>query len=328
MRLQRILKLRMSGDDIRLMQEKLKDLGFHKERIDGYFGQSTLMAVTNFQRHIGLKPDGVVGSQTWIKLFNSKSKIEEPKKSDNFIEKASFISDSGLKIYDNLINEDEFYNEETKKNTIFLHNTNGSSRPDWRIGNWEKRYAKDLSGFHILEPSGKPRQLKVGSHYVIGRKSSSTGADIWDGKVLRAIDDKYSIDHLDINSANSTELNHCSISVEICNYGHLNYKNGRFFNSVNKLVNDSDVVELGDSFRGYRYWEKYTDKQLDSLRKLILYLKNKHDIQIDSNIYDRSWFDYSDLWFNLGGLRNYSQVNRDVFGISPQIELIQMLNSL
>ena len=43
MRLKRVMNIGMSGDDVTLLQEKLKDLGFFKDRIDGYFGQNTLV---------------------------------------------------------------------------------------------------------------------------------------------------------------------------------------------------------------------------------------------------------------------------------------------
>lgn len=329
MKLQRVIKLKMSGDDVLFMKKRLKELGFHKDKVDNYYGQSTLVSVTSFQKYIGVKPDGVVGSQTWNRLLRFlEDKIMEQKPEEDISQNISFFSDTGLKIYDNLISDVEFYKNETQKNTIFIHNSNSCSRPDWRIGNWQKRWEKDKSGFYVLDNNGKPKELKVGSHYVIGRSSSSADINIWDGKVLRAIDDKYCINHLDINSANCQDLNFKSISIEICNYGHLTHRDGKFYNSVNKLVRDSDVVELEDSFRGYKYWERYTSKQIESLRVLILHLKQKYNIEIEKGIYDKNWFEYGDNWFSLGGLRNYSQVNRDVFGIFPQKEMIRMLNSL
>ena len=97
---------------------------------------------------------------------------------------------------------------------------------------------------------------------------------------------------------------------------------------MNKPVNNEDVVELSKPFRGYKYWEKYTDAQLQSTRKLILYLKNRWNIEIESGIYNEAWFDYDEKWFSLGGLRTHTQVRKDKFDLFPQPELIQMLNSL
>jgi hypothetical protein len=250
MRLQRIINLRMSGEDVRWMQVKLKEHGFFKEKITGYFCQNTLVSVTNFQKASGLKPNGVVGSQTWIQLGNFGKKIEVVNNSD-IPNKISFASDSGLIIYDNLLSDDEFYKEETTKSTIFIHNTNSCSRPDWRIGNWDKRYDRDNMGFSILE-GGQPKQLKTGSHYVIGRKSSSCDDVSWDGKILKAIDDKYYIYHLEAKSSNIKDLNSKSISIEICNYGHLTFRNSQFYNIVNKPIKESDVVELSEPYKGYK----------------------------------------------------------------------------
>ena len=60
MKLQRVLSLKMSGEDVKFLQTKLKELGFFNERIDSHFGQNTLVSVTNFQRAVNTKADGNV----------------------------------------------------------------------------------------------------------------------------------------------------------------------------------------------------------------------------------------------------------------------------
>jgi N-acetyl-anhydromuramyl-L-alanine amidase AmpD len=333
-KLKRVLMLNMSGDDIKLMQTKLKKYGLFKERIDGHFGQNTLVAVTNFQREAGLRVDGVVGSQTWGNLMvwhetiGEKVEVQRSNKSNDIPNKVSFINHDGLTIYDNLLSDDEYIKKETQKNTIWLHHTAGGSRPDWTIGGWEKDFQKDKNGKPVLDSSGNPKPLKVGTHFVIGRSSSSTDDKLWDGKVLKAFDDIYWSYHLGI-STKSEDLNSKSISIEICNYGPLTLgKDGRYYNYVNKPINDDDVCELDKEFRGYKFWEKYTPSQLESTRKLILYLKERWNIEIEKGIYDEDWFNYDDKWFNLGGLRTHTQVRKDKFDLFPQPELIQMLNSL
>ena len=322
MKLKRVLMLRMSGDDVKFMQNKLKEFGFLKERVDGYFGQNTLVSVTNFQRSIGLKADGVVGSQTWYQLlaYSTEPKVEIVNGVQDIPNKISYVGEDGLKIYDNLLEEDEFIKKETKKSTIWLHHTAGGSRPDWTIGGWEKDFDVDKEG------NKKP--VRVGTHFVIGRSSSSKDDEVWDGKILRAIDDKYWAYHLGI-SKKSEELNSKSISIEICNYGPLTKgKDGRFYNYVNKPINDEDVCELEKEFRGYKYWEKYTPVQIESLRKFILYLSNRWGIEIERGIYNTEWFEYDDKWFSLGGLRTHTQVRKDKFDLFPQPELIEMLNTI
>lgn len=333
MKLQRILMIRMSGNDVRWMQTKLKEYGFHKDRIDGNFGQNTLVSITNFQRSVGIKADGVVGPQTWGQIVNfelNKNKEEsKPKSGGKDIPfKISYIGDDGLKIYDCLLNDDEYYKTKTKKDTIWLHHTAGGSRPDWTIGGWERDFIKDKNGNPVLDEDGNPKPSKVATPYLIGRKSSSTNDSLWDGKVLKTFDDKYWAYHLGINT-NSKNLNSKSIGIEICNYGPLTQgKDGRFYNYVNKPINDEDVVELDKPFRGYKHYERYTDAQIESTRKLILYLQKRWDIEIESGIYDEDWFEYNSKWFELGGLRSHTQVRKGKFDIFPQKEMIQMLNSL
>lgn len=349
MMLQRIIMLRMSGNDVKFVQNKLKEFGFFKEKVDGFFGQNLLVSVTNFQRKVGIKADGVVGPQTWSQIlaYNpnptqlevENKKIEE--KINNIIVETkpvtkkdiplqiSHIGDNGLTIYDCLLKDEEYYKKSTQKNTIWLHHTAGGSRPDWTIGGWEVDFQKDEMGNPILDKNGIPKPVRVGTSYVIGRKSSSTDDTLWDGKIVRAFDDKFWAYHLGITHPNSELLNSRSIGIEICNYGPLRLtSDGRFINYVNKEVNESDVCELSKPFRGFKYWEKYTNQQLESTAKLITYLRKRWEIEIDKGIYNEDWFEFDNRWFSVGGLRTHTQVRRDKYDLFPQKELIEMLNSL
>ncbi|HVM12310.1 MAG TPA: peptidoglycan-binding protein [Actinomycetota bacterium] len=63
----RLLYLRapnLRGDDVRALQERLDILGFDPGRADGIFGEQTDRAVRDFQRNVGLEPDGIVGATT------------------------------------------------------------------------------------------------------------------------------------------------------------------------------------------------------------------------------------------------------------------------
>jgi N-acetyl-anhydromuramyl-L-alanine amidase AmpD len=321
----------MSGEDVKFLQSKLKEYGFFNNKIDGYFGQNTLMSVVNFQKSVGIKADGVVGLQTWSQIIHfhaNKNRSQIVAEKVEVKETASFVGLDGLKIYDNLLTDEEYYKEEISKNTLWLHHTAGGSRPDWTIGGWEKDFQKDENGNAELDSFGKQIPVRVGTQYVIGRRSSSSDDKSWDGKILRAFDDKYWAYHLGI-SRNSRMLNSRSIGIEICNYGPLTLNNnGVFFNYVNRPIRENEVIELETPFRGYKYWEKYTDLQLENLRKLILHLSSKWGIQYDKGIYDLNWFEYNERWFTTGGLRTHTQVRRDKFDLFPQPELIQVLNSL
>ncbi len=62
------LELGMTGDDVKILQEKLKRLGFYKAVITGSFGLSTEVGVRSFQRSVGLEETGIVDQPTWSAL--------------------------------------------------------------------------------------------------------------------------------------------------------------------------------------------------------------------------------------------------------------------
>jgi N-acetylmuramoyl-L-alanine amidase len=54
----------ISGDDVVALQQRLLDLGFKVGRVDGIFGHRTEQGVRDFQRNIGIPPDGTCGPAT------------------------------------------------------------------------------------------------------------------------------------------------------------------------------------------------------------------------------------------------------------------------
>lgn len=53
-----------SGEQVKTLQQKLKNWGYYSGSVDGVFGSGTKSAVMYFQRNNGLTADGVVGSRT------------------------------------------------------------------------------------------------------------------------------------------------------------------------------------------------------------------------------------------------------------------------
>ena len=52
------------GEQVRRVQQKLRQWGYYDGEVDGVFGQETYDAVVYFQKRNGLTADGVAGSQT------------------------------------------------------------------------------------------------------------------------------------------------------------------------------------------------------------------------------------------------------------------------
>lgn len=59
-----VLNLGSTGDQVRSLQSKLKDLGYYSDGVDGKYGGSTWKAVWWYQKNKGLKVDGIAGPQT------------------------------------------------------------------------------------------------------------------------------------------------------------------------------------------------------------------------------------------------------------------------
>ncbi|HET7658241.1 MAG TPA: peptidoglycan-binding protein [Bacillales bacterium] len=79
----RILSIGDRGQSVRDVQNKLKELGYYNNTVDGLFGPGTKDAVKTFQAMNQLKIDGIVGPHTRKALFNldSKSAVQSIKTS-------------------------------------------------------------------------------------------------------------------------------------------------------------------------------------------------------------------------------------------------------
>jgi lysozyme len=61
------------GEEVKVLQERLKDLGYYKIKVDGDFGSGTDTAVRAFQADVfgSAEADGKAGPRTWAKLWES-----------------------------------------------------------------------------------------------------------------------------------------------------------------------------------------------------------------------------------------------------------------
>ncbi|ANS74058.1 spore cortex-lytic enzyme [Paenibacillus yonginensis] len=66
-----VMQVGAFGQDVYELQGRLKFLGFYKGSLDSYYGTVTRDAVYTFQKQFGMKPDGVAGDKTKLKLYNA-----------------------------------------------------------------------------------------------------------------------------------------------------------------------------------------------------------------------------------------------------------------
>ena len=70
---QGILTVGAKGEDVKKLQQRLKDLGYLNGKVDGQFGGGTKRAVIAFQRKNNLTTDGVAGEETLAKLYSDEA---------------------------------------------------------------------------------------------------------------------------------------------------------------------------------------------------------------------------------------------------------------
>lgn len=67
----------MTGDNVKKLQQKMKDLGYYTYSVTGFYGQITEKAVTYYQKLNGLLQDGICGKNTYNSLFSKNARTEK-----------------------------------------------------------------------------------------------------------------------------------------------------------------------------------------------------------------------------------------------------------
>lgn len=217
---------------------------------------------------------------------------------------------NNLTIENYLLPAGEFYNATIKKNTIYLHHTASSGNPYSVIEWWKKDRTKDN------------KQLPVAAAFVIG------GRGEYDGKILRAFDEKLWSHHLGTKLVNNVQLNKQSIAIEICNYGPIKLVNGKYINYVGGEVKADTVYTLNKPWRGYTIYEEYTDKQIESLKLLLIYLRDTYGINIKKKWTAANFEIDQNAVLGLPGIFTHSNCRSDKFDLSPSQKMMAMLNTL
>jgi len=127
--------------------------------------------------------------------------------------------------------------------------------------------------------------------------------------------------------------------VELNNFGYLKKKDGKYYTYVNTEVKPEYVCDLGYKFRGHQYWHAYSDKQIESLRLLLLHLKDiypKMDLEnglpklLKEGVHPKDAFEFNEdaYYARQFGLWSHTSVRKDKFDCFPQPELVEMLKNI
>lgn len=212
--------------------------------------------------------------------------------------------------------EYKYYPIEYDKKQIVLHHTVSNPKDAKGDLKWWLKDKKHIATCMIITSDGTPYQLfssKYWSHHLgIPRTFlKEQGFEDW--------------------ASRNVKLNQESISIEIDNWGGLTkIKDGVYKNVYGgKLkIPDNEIQYFPNGFRGYKYYQKYTNAQIKTVGELLLFWNKKYGIPLDYN---------EDMWDvsknALGGKKGvWSHVSyrkpidkQDCF---PQPELISMLKTL
>jgi len=288
------------GDEVRKIQ-----IALELNPVDGIFGRMTEAAVKNYQVKLGLHPNGVVTPEIFKKLLE-----------DDYSTDLQESRDTSLNILKFWLPKEQYVNQVTDKKYIFLHHTAGSENPYSTIDIW----SRDTRG-------------RIATEFLIGGTSLS-GDTKYDGEILQAFPEGYWAFHL--GNADRYMQSH-SVGIEICNYGYLNKIGEKYYTVYGNEVNSKYVTDLGYKFRGTRYYHSYSDAQIESCRKLILYIKERDNIDISKGILEYlKKFDPAIAFdfFNdavegkIRGLLTHTNVRKDKSDIYPHPKMLAMLKSL
>ena len=121
-------------------------------------------------------------------------------------------------------------------------------------------------------------------------------------------------------------LDRMSIGIEICNYGPLTQKGGKYYNYVGGEIKKEDVTTLDKPYKGYKHWQSYTDEQIESVKELLIHWATKYGIDLTYN--EDIWDVTKRALKGEEGVFTHNSVRPDKADVYPHPKLIAMLKSL
>jgi len=292
----KLIKKGSTGDKVRDIQKHL-DL-----TVDGIFGDKTERAVIQFQYKNALVTDGIVGPKTWAMLFGLTTDVQE-----------SLGISHGIEINNHMLPKGEYLPGPTQKEWLFIHHTAGWHNPYRTVDHW----------------SGDNRG-RIATEFVMGGPSIHNNDFQYDGDIVRCLPDGAYAWHLGRNGLHEMHTN--SVGIEVCNFGYL--KDGRTY--AGSTVHENQIVELDKKFKGYKFWHKYSDAQIESLRKLILFIADRDNIDVRKGLPElikqkgAEAFEWNEdaYYGRIKGLWSHSNTNKGKSDMFPQENLLTMLTEL
>ena len=310
-----ILKLGSKGDEVKKLQI------FLKISADGDFGPYTDKAVRKWQGKNFLVVDGIVGLNTWKAMGIATTDIQENPSEVKFDDVISYLP------------KGEYIAGPYHKHWMFLHHTAGWQNPFQTVTNW----ANDSRG-------------PIATEFVLGGQSIQGNNTKYDGTLVKCFPDNAMGWHL---GTGNYPMHRESVAVEVCSFGQLRkggyykYSNGKYnwipleansyYTYVGVKADPAQIATLDKEFRGYKYWHKYSDKQISALQELIKDVSERDKIDMRKGLPElikskgvHAAFDFCDVGYarKNPGLWTHANVLKTKVDMFPQPELVDMIMSI
>jgi peptidoglycan hydrolase-like protein with peptidoglycan-binding domain len=304
-----ILKLGSSGATVVALQ---KVLGLNA---DGAFGPKTEIAVKEWQAKNGLVADGIAGPSTLAKMQIATTDQSEstPTPSTKEFTKSQYTTSNGLVVNQYFLPANEYLKGPVKPEWLFLHHTAGWHDPYNTVKTW----AGDTRG-------------PIATEFVLGGPSIKGDNNQFDGELVQCFPHLSYGWHLGDNGSLAMHVN--SVGIEVCNFGYV--KNGLTY--AGTKVDPSQVVTLAQPFRGFKEWHRYSNKQIEVLKKWILWIAERDSIDVRAGLpalirqKGAAAFEFNEdaYYGRIKGLWTHTNTRKDKVDMFPQQELMDMLTSL
>jgi len=203
------------------------------------------------------------------------------------------------------LKDNQYFAESSPKTQIYLHHTAGNGNAEGVSRYWNGN------------------DSRIATAFIIGEN----------GTIVQCFSSKHWAWHLGIdtedfarNGAKYSNLNKLSVGIEVCNWGYLKKKGDKYYNYAGGIVNPSYVTELETPYKGYKYWYKYSDAQIESLRQLVEYLCETYDIPKDYR--SEIWSIDKEAFKGSKGIFTHNSVRKDKSDMYPCPRVIEMLKNL
>ena len=276
--------------------------------VDGIFGPQTVKAVAAYQRANRLVADGIVGKDTLEHMGILDSDLKN---------QLHFKTENGLIINKAHLPEGEFIREnyDFQNEYLVLHHTAGWHNPYNAVRQW-----------------GNDTRGRIATEFVVGGPSIKGNDDAYDGEVVQSFPEGCQGWH--IGPSGSRFMNRHSVGIEMCNFGQLTESGKSYIGTQADL---SQVYKFAEPFKNYTKFHKYSAKQINSIKQLILFIANRDSIDIREGLI--KWINKGDVAAafsyqqdahdgKVKGLLVHGNIRKDKIDIFPQEELVEMLLNL